>query len=62
MSAPPTTSTPANDPRPVPPDEPQPGECCESGCDPCVWDFYNQELAHYRQELARWLERHPEVR
>ena len=47
------------DPRPLPPEEPGPGECCDSGCDPCVWDFYNQEMAHYRKELALWLARHP---
>ena len=29
---------------------------------PRLLDYYNQELAHYRQELARWLERHPEAR
>ena len=50
----------AADPRPTSPEEPGPGECCESGCDPCVWDFYNQERDHYRRELAAWLARHPD--
>ena len=50
----------AADPRPTPPEEPGPGECCESGCDPCVHDLYAEELAEYRRQLAGWLERHPQ--
>lgn len=33
-----------------PPERPLPGDCCGSGCDPCVWDTYNDELRDY---LAR---------
>lgn len=50
-----------NDPRPLPPEQPLPGDCCDSGCDPCVFDNYAEELAYYRQQLAQWLERHPEA-
>lgn len=50
-----------DDPRPVPPEPPLPGECCDSGCDPCVLDTYAEELRYYREQLARWLERHPEA-
>ena len=49
-----------NDPRPTPPEQPLPSECCDSGCSPSVWDLYSEELAHYRQELADWQARHPE--
>ena len=49
------------DPRPLPPEPPQPGDCCDSGCDPCVNDSYSDELQLYRERLARWLERHPEL-
>ncbi len=30
----------------------QPGEydCCESACEPCVWDFYYEELAAWQQQ------------
>ncbi len=49
------------DPRPQPPEVPLPGDCCDSGCDPCVNDTYSEELAHYRQALADWLTRHPEA-
>lgn len=51
----------ADDPRPVPPEAPQPNECCESGCDPCVYDCYAEEMRQYRQQLAQWLQRHPEA-
>ncbi|QDW66811.1 oxidoreductase-like domain-containing protein [Luteimonas granuli] len=50
-----------NDPRPAPPEPPLPGDCCDSGCDPCVNDTYTEELLDYRERLARWLERHPEA-
>lgn len=48
-----------DDPRPQPPIEPEPGECCGNGCDPCIYDLYNEALMHYRTALAAWLERHP---
>ncbi len=35
---------------PAPPLRPVPGECCERGCDPCVWDYYERAL-------SRWCER-----
>lgn len=33
-----------------PPERPLPGDCCGQGCEPCVWDTYNDELRNY---LAR---------
>jgi len=51
----------ADDPRPQPPEAPLPSDCCDSGCDPCVYDLYNDELALYRQRLAQWLARHPDA-
>ncbi len=44
----------SNDPKPLPPDRPGDNECCQSGCDPCVFDFYNDEMDRYRQELKAW--------
>lgn len=33
--------------KPTPPGE---YECCESGCEPCVWDIYNDELKAWQAE------------
>lgn len=54
------TAMPDLDPRPLPPEPPLPSDCCDSGCAPCVNDTYAEELAHYRQALAAWLQRHPQ--
>jgi hypothetical protein len=43
-----------DDPPPLPPEKPLPSDCCEGGCDPCVFESYEEALAHYRDELARW--------
>ena len=42
--------------RPEPPREPEPNECCESGCDPCVYDRYWEACASYEQALALYRE------
>ena len=49
---------PENDPPPVPPAEPEAGACCQSGCDPCVYDLYWQAVDRYEQALAAWQARH----
>jgi len=49
-----------NDPRPLPPEKPLPSDCCESGCDTCVFTLYAEELETYERALAEWLARHPE--
>ncbi|WP_300617716.1 oxidoreductase-like domain-containing protein [Dokdonella sp.] len=54
-------NAPDDDPRPLAPEPPLPGDCCDSGCDPCVHDLYTDELTLYRERLARWKERHPEA-
>jgi hypothetical protein len=50
------------DPRPVPPERPLPADCCDGGCAVCVFDSYEEELEHYRAQLAAWLARHPDAR
>ena len=50
------------DPRPLPPREPALDECCQRGCEPCVFDRYHEALERYQRALAGWLERHPEAR
>lgn len=51
---------PEPDPKPVAPEKPLPSDCCESGCETCVYDLYADELARYRAALAAWRARHPE--
>ena len=42
------------DPPPVMPPEPEAGACCQSGCDPCVYDLYWAAVDRYEQALADW--------
>jgi len=44
----------ARDPPPIPPEKPLPSDCCESGCERCVFDIHAEELAHYERQLAAW--------
>ena len=53
------TVEPDSDPRPQPPREPEPAECCGSGCERCVLDVYGDALARYERALAAWRQRHP---
>lgn len=48
-----------DDPKPVPPEKPLATDCCESGCDRCVFDIYAEELEGYEAALAAWHGRHP---
>lgn len=43
-----------SDPKPEPPREPEPGECCQSGCEPCVFDHYWDALERYERALREW--------
>ena len=49
-----TAANEANDPRPAAPRAPEPWECCQQGCDPCVYDRYWDALARYETALAEW--------
>lgn len=48
-------------PRPQPPD---PSECCNNSCDPCVFEVWEDAVdrweARCERILARWRERHGE--
>lgn len=34
------------------PEPPAPNECCENGCEPCVWDTYREALADWNAQQA----------
>lgn len=53
-----TTDDPADDPRPTPPERPLPEDCCQSGCNPCVFDLYEEALERYEAQLRAWETRH----
>jgi hypothetical protein len=44
----------SEEPPPASPPEPEPGACCQSGCDPCVYDLYWQAVDRYEEALAEW--------
>jgi hypothetical protein len=52
----------AADPKPQPPAEPGPHDCCHSGCAWCVYDLYYEDLERYRSALAAWESRRAGVR
>lgn len=52
-------SGPAVDPPPVPPEKPLPMDCCESGCDRCVFDIHAEEQAAYEAAMTAWRQRNP---
>ena len=54
-----TDETNLTDDMPQPPREPEQGECCYSGCTPCVYDRYWEALERYERALAEWQARHP---
>ncbi|CAO2828073.1 unnamed protein product [Amaranthus hypochondriacus] len=39
---------------PEPPEKPEAGDCCGSGCVRCVWDVYYDELETYNQLLKEY--------
>lgn len=43
--------------KPTPPGD---NECCESGCDPCVWDLYYEDLRDWQQEYEAAKQAEPE--
>ena len=52
----------ADDPEPQAPRAPEPGECCQSGCETCVYDVYWAALERYEQALREWQGRHTALR
>ncbi|WGS53927.1 oxidoreductase-like domain-containing protein [Paraburkholderia sp. D15] len=49
-----SSAPPSDDPQPVPPVQPDLDDCCHSGCNPCVFDLYDEALERYAAALAQW--------
>lgn len=45
------------DPEPEAPIPPADNECCDSGCERCVWTVHAEETAAWRARHAAWLAR-----
>ena len=48
---------PADDPKPQAPVEPDPSECCGSGCLRCVFDIHAEAMQRHREATSAWEER-----
>jgi hypothetical protein len=46
-----------DDPPPVPPVRPDNDECCGGGCNPCIFDRYEEARERYEEALAAWRQR-----
>jgi Oxidoreductase-like protein, N-terminal len=34
--------------------QPDLDDCCHSGCNPCVFDLYDEAIERYQAALAQW--------
>jgi hypothetical protein len=57
MTQPMTNQSLDDDPPPMPPVRPERDDCCHSGCEPCVFDLYDEALERYEKELRAWQQR-----
>lgn len=51
----------ALDLQPQPPLQPNFGDCCGNGCEPCILDLHDLAMDQYRQAMRAWRERHSEA-
>lgn len=42
-------SAPSDKKLPRPPREPHPEDCCGSGCEPCIFEIYEERLERWRE-------------
>lgn len=45
------------DPEPEAPPPPGDNECCDSGCERCVWTIHAEAVVAWREQHAAWLAR-----
>jgi len=45
-------------PPPQPPVPPDGADCCGSGCNPCIFDVYEEAMERHRAALELWREKH----
>jgi hypothetical protein len=38
---------------PAPPTKPDPAECCDRGCDPCIFDYYDRALERWKAKVRQ---------
>ncbi len=43
--------------RPVAPGRPDNDDCCGSGCNPCIFDLYDEAMARHYEALEAWKKR-----
>ena len=47
-------TSPDPDRKPSPPERPEPADCCQGGCERCVYDLYEEAMDRYREALRVW--------
>ena len=52
--------SPTSDPKPEPPPQPDLEACCGQGCNPCIFDLYEEARQRYAADLQAWETRQAE--
>jgi hypothetical protein len=42
------------------PEEPDPADCCGSGCARCIFDIHDEAMQRYREALRQWQRQVPD--
>jgi hypothetical protein len=46
--------------KPCRPEEPDPSDCCGSGCPRCIFDIHDEAMQHYHDALREWQRQLPD--
>ncbi len=52
----------SNNDIPPPPEKPTPQECCGSGCVPCIYDYYYDNLEQWEQQYGVTLQEYEDLK